>query len=136
MAPLDRGPQRLLAGRRIARTARQQRQAAFQPSEQLLGREHPDARCGELDRERQPVEATADLGDVLVELETGAHRAGTLREHRYGVALRQRRHLVLVLCRDSKRGATRHEQAQVGTSCEELGHGRRSRQELLEVVEQ
>ena len=61
VAPQQRVAQRALAGGYVARTAGQQLQPALQASEDLRGRERPDPRRGELDRERQPIEPRADL---------------------------------------------------------------------------
>ena len=75
VAPLDRRAQRPLALGQVAGAAGEQRQPLVEPLEELLGRERLDARGGELEREREVVEAAADLGDGLVGLEVGLDRA-------------------------------------------------------------
>src|SRR5215203_1769249 len=62
-APFERCPERSLAGRKVARPADEQRQARVESAEELRRGEHPDAACGELDRERQAVEPLADAAD-------------------------------------------------------------------------
>ena len=59
VAPVDRRLQRALALRRVARAAGQHRQAALEPVEDLGRREDLGSGGGQLDRERQPVEALA-----------------------------------------------------------------------------
>ena len=63
VAPVDRRAERLLAGGQVARAAGEEVEALLEPREQRLRREQLRARGRELDRERQPVEADADLGD-------------------------------------------------------------------------
>ena len=74
VAPVDRRAQRALALGQVSGAAGQQRQALRQALEDLAGRERLDARGGELERERQIVEATADLRDRFVALEVGLDR--------------------------------------------------------------
>ena len=62
VAPVDRRAQRLLARRRVARAAAEHVEAA-EAREQRVRREELRPRRRELDREREPVEARADLGD-------------------------------------------------------------------------
>ena len=64
VAPVDRRAQRLLAGRQVARPGAEEVEALLEPGEQRLGREQLRASGRELDRERQAVEADADLGDA------------------------------------------------------------------------
>ena len=68
----------------VARAAGEQRQAAGEAGQQRRGREELDPGGGQLDRQRQPVEAGADRGDRrrvrLVEREAGADRAGPADE--------------------------------------------------------
>jgi len=65
VAPGERLAQRALARRRVACARRQQRQSAVEPMQQLVGTEQTRARGGELDRERQAIEAAADGVDRL-----------------------------------------------------------------------
>ena len=95
VAPVDRRAERLLAGGQVARAAGEEVEALLEPGEQRLGREQLRTRGGELDRERQAVEADADLGDrrrVRVrDREVGLHGPGALDEERDRVVLRERR---------------------------------------------
>ena len=61
VAPQQRVAQRPLAGGDVARTVGQQLEPPLQAGEDLRGLQRPDARGGELDGERQPVEPRADL---------------------------------------------------------------------------
>ena len=63
VAPLDRRAQRLLPPRRVARARGEQVERMLEPLEQRLRSQEPEPRSGELERERQPVETPADLGD-------------------------------------------------------------------------
>ncbi len=63
VAPGDGVAQGPLAGRQVARAAGQQRQPALHPLEHRPRRQRPDAGGGQLDRQRQPVQPLADLGD-------------------------------------------------------------------------
>src|SRR5919201_1140113 len=63
VAPVDRGPQRLLALGQVARAARQQLEPPAQASLERARRQQLDARGCELDRQRQPVQPPADLLD-------------------------------------------------------------------------
>ena len=85
MRPVERRAQRLLALARVA-AALQQVEPLPEPLEDLPGREHARARGRELDRERQVVEACAELGDLVVRLEPGAER-----EQRHRLGRRERR---------------------------------------------
>ena len=63
VAPVDRRAKRLLARRHVARAAGQQVKALLEPGEQRLRGEQLDPCGGKLDREREAVEADADLGN-------------------------------------------------------------------------
>ena len=64
--PLERRAQRALALRQVARAAAQQLEPALEALEQRRQRQQPRAVGGQLDRQRQPVQARADLGDDRV----------------------------------------------------------------------
>ena len=55
----------LLPGGCISRTVRKQRQAVLQPLSQRLERKHTQARRGEFYSEWQPINAPANLGNVI-----------------------------------------------------------------------
>ena len=63
MAPVDRGGQGLLAGHDGAGTAGEQPEPVVELGGDALGGQLPAAGRGQLDRERDAVEAMADLGD-------------------------------------------------------------------------
>src|SRR5262249_24337697 len=84
VAPVDGAAQRALTISDIASRPRQECQAMIQAIEDLLWRQHVDARGRELDRQGQPVYAAADCRHrtsvVVSQLEAGPGSAGTLHE--------------------------------------------------------
>ena len=60
VAPVDRRAQRALPLGQVARAARQQREALVEPLQQLRSARAADAGGGQLDGQRQPVQAPAD----------------------------------------------------------------------------
>ena len=84
VAPVDRGPQRLLALGDVARRAAEELEAAAQAIAQRLRREEAETSRGELDGEREPVEPAADLDDrrrvVVGDREVGPDRARPVDE--------------------------------------------------------
>ncbi len=122
VAPVDRRAERLLARGHVPWAAGEEVEALLEPGEQRLRREQLGARGRELDRERESVEADADLGDrgrVRVgDGEVGLDGPGAFDEERDRLVLRERRdrrqvrrvgqverrHLVLVLARRGERG--------------------------------
>ena len=105
VAPLDRRAQRLLALGRVARAAGEQ-SAGGSPSRSssCSGGSATGSRRRELDREREAVEAPADLDDGSSG-GSPAHRARARRKSWTALAARQRGHGVLVL---GVRAAARH----------------------------
>ena len=63
VAPVDRRAQRLLAGGRVAGAGAERAERGVQALGDLGGRQQPAAGGGQLDRQRQPVDAPADLRD-------------------------------------------------------------------------
>ena len=61
VAPIERSLQGAVPRERARRPHREECEAIGQPVEDLAGRKHPNARGGQLDREREPVEAPTDL---------------------------------------------------------------------------
>ena len=133
VAPLDRRVQRPLPLGHVARARHEQRQALLESCEQRLGVEHLHPGGGQLDRERQPVEAPADLGgDRVVDLHVGD---GPLTEELHGGRLGQRTQRVLALRRDPQRLATGHEQLSARARSHERCDIAGGVDDLLEVVE-
>ena len=99
---------------------------------QDLGRgQHARPGRSQLDRERQVVQTTAQLRNLLARLEAGA-RAEELDRLR----LLERRHRVLDLAPDPQQLPARYQQAQVRTGLEQRTELRRRLHHLLEVVQQ
>ena len=121
-----------------------------------LRRQQPDARRRQLDRQRQAVQAGADLGDgrgVLVgQREVGSDRRAparrTARRPAYCESASGRRSPAGVRAapaaapayscspRRLQRLPAGHQHREAGTGRQQLGHDRRGGQDLLEVVEQ
>jgi len=91
VAPVDRRAKRLLSRRQIARAAGEELEALLQPGEQRPRGEELRPGGGELDREREPVETDADLGNrrrVRVrDREVGLHGLPPLDEERDRIVL-------------------------------------------------
>ncbi len=99
VAPLDRRTQCPLALGGVAGTARQDGERRVEPLEEPLGREQLRPRRGQLDREREAVEAAADLLHGRVGSDLAPDGVGALDEQRGGLLLRKRLEPVLVLAR-------------------------------------
>jgi hypothetical protein len=136
VTPGDRAPQRALAYRRVACSRRQEVEAALEAPEDLAWPEHLDAGGGELQRQRETVEAAADLFDVLVGRERGGQLTGASGEEGDGGRRRERRHGVLLLDAQTEALAARRENADPWGLGEQRGDARRRGDQLLEVVEQ
>src|SRR5262245_45312726 len=120
---------------------------------QCGGRKKFRAGCGELDRERQPVNLSADCCNcpriVCAKGKAGIHRPGTLnKQGDCGIALgfvdrkwevwfgrREGRNGKFLLGSEVKRDPTRDENLQVRTRTNECADGWRSLHNLLEIVE-
>ena len=136
--PLERRPQRALALGQVARAAGQQLQPPLQPLQQRRQREQAGAVGGELDREREPVQARADLGhDGLVVVRPPVAPGGghARLEQRGGVGGRERLHAVRVLDREPQRRGARDQHGQVGHGRQQLGDLGGVGPEALEAVE-
>ena len=93
IAPVDGGAQRLLAGRQAAQTGVKKFQVVLQPGKHRLGRENVDA-CGrQFDRQRQAIQASAQLShgrSVLIsDLKIRLDRLSADTEQRYGLRPQQ-----------------------------------------------
>ncbi len=153
VAPGDGAPERPLPFRQRADAGRQQGQPRLQPRQHLLRGQDAGPGRGELDRERQAIEAGRDLGDRggvgLGHLEPRVDRRCPLHEqphrvepaqveqvrHALGVRRRERRHRVLVLAPDREQDARRDQHAQTGRRLQEPLDHRRRRGDLFEVVD-
>ena len=130
--PGDRRTQRLLAAdRRLGRRCSRSRRSP-EALDELPRREHARSRGGELDRQRQVVEAAAELLDRRRRPQRRERAAEELDRVRLG----ERRHGVLDLAADAQQLAARHEQAQVRTRLDQPRELGRRVDHLLEVVEQ
>ena len=132
--PLQRG-----AGRVRGRAVTQERRAPLEDGDELRETEHVHARGGELDRQRQSVDAPDDLGSELdglgVRLESRSCRARTFEEKLHGRGL-ERRHGDSHLARDVERFAARRQDTRLGTLREQRrGDPRRLVEHVLARVE-
>jgi hypothetical protein len=131
------------------RPAAQQCQTPIETGQQCRGWQDSRARGGELDRQRQPVETPADLDDSFYvgvgHLEFGHDGPRPLREQRHrrtdgapGLPHRrkgQRHHRPEPFTGEAQRRPARRQDTQARTVDQEVGHQRRHRQDVLEVVE-
>ena len=152
-APFDGRAQRALALGKIDRAGAQGVEATSEPGEQRIRFQQSGAGRGELDGERQTVEAPADLHDgqrvVLGQGEVVADGLGPIDEQLHGGQrgqlfdrrpLRERRHRqradrVLPLGPEPKHGAARREDLEAGAAGEELVELGRDADDLFEVVQ-
>ena len=105
--------------------------------EQRLGVEGPEPRRGELERERQPVETPADLGDDRFVRGRELERRGARHEERHGGVELERRESVVPLRGDPQRRPARGHDSQLGAGLDQASHLRRSGgDDLLEIVEE
>jgi hypothetical protein len=78
ITPGDSGPQRLLSVGEVARATRQQVEATHEPGQERGGRQDVGSPRRKLDRQRQPIDSTADLsnrgGIVRGQHEVRTHR--------------------------------------------------------------
>ena len=130
MRPLDRRAKRVLARFRIA-AAFQEIEALGEPVQDLRRGEHTGASRGELDREREVVEAATELDRRVVRIEPAA-----LTEKRYSLRLGERRHGVVDLAAHAEQLAAGHEQVEVRADLDERGEVGCDFDDLLQVVEQ
>ena len=135
VAPGDRRAQRPLPLRRRPRSAGEQGQPLLEPFEQDRRRERLDAGGRELDRERQAVEAPADLGHLAVRREVGATARRRCTKSSIASALAQRVDGDLPLAVDVQRLAARHEHRQPRAGADRLGEAGGCVEQMLEVVE-
>ena len=96
---------------------------------------------GKLDREREPVQPSAEVrdgGDVLAHAEVGTHRLRPFREQRYGWTVRfqtERRHGELALSAQPQRRPARREHGQPEAARDQVRDERRRVEDVLEGVE-
>ncbi len=130
VAPLDGCAQGLLAGIGVA-AALEQVEAGGEALQDLGRGERLRAGGGELDGEREVVQARAELGDLVGGLELGARA-----EEGDGLGGGERGDRVLDLAGDAQELAARDEQGEVGAGLQELGELGGGLHHLLQVVEQ
>ena len=92
-APVDQGVKRLLARDGRPPAAGQEPEPVAEAKGDVIGRHRRDARRSELDRQRDPIEAPADLGHAahvrLGQREARIDRHGTLGEQLHGLGRRR-----------------------------------------------
>ena len=130
MRPLDRRAKRVLARFRIA-AAFQEIEALGEPVQDLRRSEHSGASRGELDGEREVVEAATELGHRLVRI-----KPAPLTEKRYSLRLGEGRHGVVDFASHAEQLAAGHEQVEVRADLDEQGEVGCDFDDLLQVVEQ
>ena len=136
MAPFDRRPERPLTFGRVARAVREERQSAIETLEKRFRAEELRARRGELDRQRQAVQAATDRLDRRARREAPSRPRGLVRGTASPHLRRQRLERVLTLPGNPQRRSARHDHAQPIGGGEKRCEVRRGREQVLEVVEQ
>jgi hypothetical protein len=93
IAPVQRGPQRLVPRRPAFPPAHQQLEHVVEAGQHLGDGHHPQLRRGELDGQRQAVQPAAQLADqfrvVVGDLEAGKHGPGAVEEELHGLGTGQ-----------------------------------------------
>ena len=130
MRPLDRRAKRVLARIRIA-AAFQEIEALGESVQDLRRGEHSGASSGELDGEREIVEAATELGGRLVRIEPAP-----LTEKRYSLRLGEGRHGVVDFSAHAEQLAAGHEQVEVRADLDKRREVGCDSDYLLQVVEQ
>jgi hypothetical protein len=133
--PLDRGPQGGLAGLCIA-TATQNVELLAEALQQLRRRHHHNARSRELERERQVIEARADVVDMLVALELSTHGPRSTDEELTRLRAREHGHGEDVLARELQSLAARDHHVQLRALLQQRGDVGGRADHVLEIVEQ
>ena len=119
----------------IQRPCVQQLELVSEPGEKLFGREEPRSRRGELDRKRQPIEALAQLADLVgLRVEVNAESTRPLGEQLRASLVAAARGQ-FDLAREMKALAARREDGDLRAAGEHWRESSCARQDLLEVVE-
>ena len=138
-APRHRLAQRLLAGRKVARAAGEDTEPRIESRPQRPWSQGSDPCGGELDRQRQPVDAPADLAQVVcvagVSRERRLEQARPLHEELDRVLLGQRRNRKDVLSRHVQNGAARRQHRQPRRPRREARKARSRFAHVLQVVD-
>ena len=127
VAPLQRRRERLLPRRRRVAHAAEHAEAVVEPLRDRRRTERPQAAGGELERERQAVEAKADTGNVhrvlLVEREAGRRRR-PLDEQPHGFVAQELARLERLLgIRDVERRDPEHDLARARAAARDSSRG-------------
>ncbi len=140
VAPVEGLVKRLLPGRQVVGPAGEEAQTLRQPVENGLRAQGTNARGGELDRQREPVDASAELANrpqiLLRDPEVGLQRAGSLLEEGLSRFELERGNRKDVLAGEMQDGSARDEDRQARRSCKEPDEGGRRLLDVLGVVEQ
>ena len=153
MTPFDRRAKRALALVEVFGAAGEKLQPLIETAQEDGRGERTDARRGQLNREREPVQAEADLRDGLSvlarEREVRGGGVSALHEQSHGlggldfceirptfqVGESERRNGIRVLPGQMERCPARRQDAKPRGRCEQAGDCRRGCEEVLEVVQ-
>ena len=140
VAPVHGGQQGPVPGGQVAGGRGEQGRVVVEPVEDLLGRQHPGPGRGQLDGQRQPVQAAAQFrhraGFPVVEGEARVVGAGTLPEQLDGGRDRERRHRPGCLAGDAEGLPAGREQPQSGQVRQgPVGELRARVEQMLAVVQ-
>src|SRR5436190_5374921 len=129
VAPLDRGPERLLARVGVTRAA-EEVEAPGEAVEDLRRRKDVRTRRGKLDGKRQVVERSTEFLDGHI-----AGKRRPLREEAYGVLVGERQHALFGLLPQPQKLAARDEDLEVRAAGDKIRQRRPRGDDLLEGVE-
>src|SRR6185312_2297619 len=135
MGPLDRRAQSLLPDVGVT-TALEQVEARSEAAQELLRGEDGRPCGGELECERQVVEASAELVDRAIRLEVGPQRPSAREKELPRIGTSEHRNRVNVLAAQLQPLTARDHDIEVRAYRKERREFRRSRDDVLEVVEQ
>ena len=117
MSPVDRRPETALAFGSVAVTSRKHIQGPIEPLRQAAWTQDPDARGGQLDRERHPIQTSANVIDrftlILSRPKVRNASASSLDEQRGRVRARQRPEREDLLGPDPQRRLARDDHLQM-----------------------
>ena len=140
VAPVDGGPQRLLAGHGRAVAAGEEAELVAETVEDLAGGEHVHARGGQLDGQRDAVEAPADVLDDsavrVARVELPVPRAGPVDEQLHALSRHHGRDAEHDLAGNAERLLAGGHHLQAAAGLQQEGDELRARgQDVLAVVE-
>src|SRR5262249_1136323 len=123
----------------IAGAVHQRLQWPLELAQQFAWGEGAGADSDQLDRQWQPIQAFAngrvDSAVALIRWQDGASRSRALNKELYRICIGEGLECHLLFSADSERRPARHEHGESGAGGQQLGHKRRSFDDMFEIVE-